>query len=208
MNIGKPSLDQSGRKLFAMHIDIELPEELLEAEKHFPRCNSDVALMSTLIELTDASIEWGYGGPFAAAVVRCDNLQPVALGINLVLGQQLSTLHAEMVAIMSAQRRLQTFDLGQCETPLALYTSCEPCTMCLGASHWSGVVKVVSGARDADAAAAGFDEGPKPADWADALRERGIDVIEDVCRHEAAAVLQRYQAIGGVAYNSLRNDLK
>ncbi len=191
-----------------MYINIELPKELLVYETHFPSCSDDVELMSALIELTHASIEWGYGGPFAAAVVRCDNLQPVALGINLVLGQQLSTLHAEMVAIMSAQRRLKTFDLGQCATPLALYTSCEPCTMCLGACHWSGVVKVVSGARDADAATAGFDEGPKPAHWAAALRERGIEVEEDVCRQKAAAVLKRYQRIGGLAYNSLRNDLK
>lgn len=189
-------------------INFELPPELIAAEQAFGKVGDDEGVMRALVALSEASLDWHYGGPFTAALVRRDSRQLVALGINLVLGQQLSTLHAEMVAIMSAQRRLGTFDLGQCGEPLALYTSCEPCTMCLGASHWSGVAKVVSGARDSDAAAAGFDEGPKPDNWAQALRERHIEVVEDVCRREAAAVLKRYQAIGGEAYNSLRNDLK
>lgn len=186
---------------------IDLPDKLVAAEHTFARCKSDEELMQALINITDASIGWGYGGPFAAAIVRSDTLELVSLGINLVLHQQLSTLHAEMVAIMSAQRRLGSFDLAQCGSPLALYTSCEPCTMCLGASHWSGVSKVVAGARDCDAAAAGFDEGPKPDNWAQALSERGITVVKDVCRDSAAQVLLKYQAMGGDAYNSLRNDI-
>ncbi|HSG60926.1 MAG TPA: nucleoside deaminase [Pseudomonadales bacterium] len=188
-------------------ISIDLPTELIQAEQRFPHCANDEALMQALIKVSENAIGWGYGGPFAAAVVRIDTQELISLGINLVLDQKLSTLHAEMVAIMIAQRRLGHFDLAQCGGPFALFTSCEPCTMCLGASHWSGVSKVISGARDCDAAAAGFDEGPKPHDWAQALRERGIDVREDVCRAQAAKVLKTYQAVGGDAYNSLRNDM-
>ena len=196
-------------KFLSKHdITIALPPELYEAEVDFPRCDSDTSVMQSLVELTEQSLAWNYGGPFSAAIIRQDTFELIALGINLVLGQQLSTLHAEMVAIMSAQRRLGSFDLSQYGAPLALYTSCEPCTMCLGASHWSGVSKVVSGARDCDAAAADFDEGPKPDDWAEALRQRHITVVKDVCRESAATVLMQYKQRGGAAYNSLRNDLK
>lgn len=78
--------------------------------------------------------------------------------------------------------------------------------MCLGASHWSGVRRVVCGAADSDAAAAGFDEGPKPDDWVAALRQRGIEVVEGLLRHEAAAVLAEYKLRGGEIYNSLNNQ--
>ena len=70
---------------------------------------------------------------------------------------------------------------------------------------WSGVRKLVTGARDEDARSIGFDEGPKVADWQDALRSRGIEVVVDVMREEAAAVLDMYAVSGAVIYNG-RND--
>jgi tRNA(Arg) A34 adenosine deaminase TadA len=72
--------------------------------------------------------------------------------------------------------------------------------MCAGAIPWSGVVRVVTGALDADVRAIGFDEGAKPEAWAEALRERGIEVTEGVQREAAVAVLKGYAALGGTIY--------
>ena len=71
----------------------------------------------------------------------------------------------------------------------------------LGATLWSGVTRLVCGARAEDAEAIGFDEGPKLPDWAAQLEARGIEVIRDVERGYAAAVLQEYAAGGGPVYN-------
>jgi len=73
--------------------------------------------------------------------------------------------------------------------------------MCLGAVPWSGVRRVLCGARARDAEAIGMDEGPKPAGWAAALGRRGIEVRRDVLRAEARAVLQLYRDRGGPVYN-------
>ena len=74
--------------------------------------------------------------------------------------------------------------------------------MCLGAIPWSGVRRVVCGARGEDACAIGFDEGAKPADWVAELTGRGIEVTRDVLRSEARAVLNHYHTTGGLIYNS------
>jgi len=104
------------------------------------------------------------------------------------------------VAKGSTTRRL--FDLGAPGlSEHELVTSCEPCAMCYGAIPWSGVRRVVCGARGTDAEAIGFDEGPKPKKWASALEARSISVIQDVCREEAVAVLQEYKKRGGIIYN-------
>ena len=75
--------------------------------------------------------------------------------------------------------------------------------MCLGAVPWSGVRRLVCGAREEDAAAVGFDEGEKPAAWVAALERRGIAVVRDVCRRDAADVLKAYRAAGSPIYNGL-----
>jgi tRNA(Arg) A34 adenosine deaminase TadA len=77
---------------------------------------------------------------------------------------------------------------------------------CFGATTWSGVRRLVCGARDEDARAIGFDEGPKLPDWVGALEERGISVVRDTCRDEAAAVLRDYAESGGLIYNARRGD--
>jgi tRNA(Arg) A34 adenosine deaminase TadA len=74
--------------------------------------------------------------------------------------------------------------------------------MCFGASPWSGVRRLVCGARDEDARAIGFDEGPKLADWITALNDRGIAVLRDVLRDEAVGVLKDYIEAGGIIYNA------
>jgi tRNA(Arg) A34 adenosine deaminase TadA len=73
--------------------------------------------------------------------------------------------------------------------------------MCFGALLWSGVRRLVCGAREEDVRGIGFDEGPKPADWPAEMQRRGITVVRDVCRDEAVGVLRRYVTAGGPIYN-------
>lgn len=143
------------------------------------------------------------GGPFAAAVFESESGKLVSLGVNLVTSHGLSILHAEMVAITVAQKKLDTYDLGGKDLPSHdLFTSTEPCAMCFGAIPWSGVRRVVTSAEDGDARKIGFDEGPKPPDWAASLRQRGIAVISGVERRQGADVLDFYLASHGHIYNS------
>ncbi|WP_457676540.1 nucleoside deaminase [Thiolapillus sp.] len=171
-----------------------------------PDCRDDKARMAFVIGAAARNVREGTGGPFAAAIYEIASGRLVSLGVNLVVPQGLSMLHAEMVAFSLAQRRLGTYDLGGPGLPAhELVTSTEPCAMCLGATCWSGVSRVVAAAGDADARAAGFDEGPKPDDWVAALEERGIQVRAGVLREKAVAVLREYRSRGGVIYNAGRH---
>ena len=159
--------------------------------------------MRLAIELSRLNAERGTGGPFGAAIFESETGRLLAPGVNLVTTANLSTAHAEMVAIMVAQQAVGSFDLGEEGLPAyELVASTEPCAMCFGATPWSGVRSLVCGGRDEDARGIGFDEGPKMSDWPSALRERGISVERDVLREEAAAVLRGYAESGGVIYNS------
>lgn len=145
------------------------------------------------------------GGPFAAAVFERETGRLVAAGANRVLASRSSLAHAEMVALALAQQRLASHDLGAPELPVhELVSSVEPCLMCLGGVLWSGVRALVCGARDEDARAVGFDEGPKPGDWIAQFEQRGIAVERDLLRAEAIAVLRDYAAAGGCIYNPSR----
>ncbi|MCB1886030.1 MAG: nucleoside deaminase [Rhodocyclaceae bacterium] len=162
----------------------------------------DAARMAFVIEAARRNVAEGTGGPFAAAVFEAGSGRLVAFGVNRVVAEQVSMLHAEMLALALAQRALGRADLGAAGAPaLQLVTSVEPCAMCLGAVLWSGVGQVLSGATDADARAIGFDEGPKPPDWTATLAERGIRVRAGVLRREARAVLEAYARGGGPIYN-------
>lgn len=181
----------------------DLPDWLdVHAASYVATTDAD-ARMAFVIEAARRNVLEGTGGPFAAAVFEQTGGALVALGVNLVTTQRLSMLHAEMVALSHAQRRLDTYDLGAAGLPRhELVTSTEPCAMCLGAIGWAGVSRVISGATDSDARAVGFDEGPKPPDWAQALEHRGIAVRQGVGRSAARAVLDEYRALGGHIYNS------
>ncbi len=160
--------------------------------------------MEFVISLARTNIERRTGGPFGAAIFDADgNL--VSAGVNLVETANNSILHAEIIAIALAQKAAGRYDLSDGgRLAYELVASTEPCAMCFGAVPWSGVSRLVCGARDADARAIGFDEGPKMADWESALVLRGITVVRDVLRKEAVAVLQEYLALGGVIYNAGR----
>ena len=158
--------------------------------------------MRFVVSLARQNIRHQTGGPFGAAVFD-DAGRLIAPGVNLVVSLNCSLLHAEVVALALAQKVLGRYDLSDGgKLQYELVTAVEPCAMCFGAVPWSGVQRLVCGARDEDARAIGFDEGPKMADWVKALNERGITVVRDLLRGEARAVLQEYLAAGGAIYNS------
>lgn len=159
--------------------------------------------MRLAIELSRMNVDHGTGGPFGAGIFDLSTNRLVAPGVNLVATTNLSAAHAEMVAIMISQQIVGHFDLGGEGLPAyELVASTEPCAMCFGAIPWSGVRRLVCGAREEDARSIGFDEGSKVPDWVASLGQRGITVARDVCRGEAAAVLRGYADNGGVIYNA------
>ncbi|MGE5297121.1 MAG: nucleoside deaminase [Solirubrobacterales bacterium] len=165
--------------------------------------DSPEARMRLAIELANQNIEHGTGGPFGAAIFEAGSWQLVGVGVNLVETSNCSILHAEMVAIAVAQKAVGSYDLaGGGRAFHELATSVEPCAMCLGAIPWSGVRRVLCGARGEDACEIGFDEGAKPADWVGELNKRGIEVARDILRNQARAVLRRYAENGGTIYNA------
>jgi tRNA(Arg) A34 adenosine deaminase TadA len=188
-------------------VTLELPawvEELDLRDREYPTLEDRMGLV---VELARQNVERGTGGPFGAAIFEGGTGRLLAPGMNLVVPSGCSVAHAEMVAIMVAQQAVGDFDLGAEGRPdYDLFASTEPCAMCFGATPWSGVRRLVCGARDEDARAVGFDEGAKLPDWAAALEERGIAVVRDVCREEAAAVLRDYAESGGQIYNARQGD--
>jgi tRNA(Arg) A34 adenosine deaminase TadA len=183
-------------------ITFTLPEWLAEYEECWKPSVLAEERMRFVIGASERNVREGTGGPFAAAVFVHESGDLVALGVNLVVSRQSSVLHAEMVALMLAQQRLRTFDLGVAGMPSHdLVTSCEPCAMCMGAIPWSGVRYLVVGAAGGDAGSIGFDEGAKPENWCRELESRGIRVQTGVCRKEACEVLKLYRQTGGCIYN-------
>jgi guanine deaminase len=110
------------------------------------------AFMQEAIDRAVENVRTGRGGPFAAVVVKKGRI--IAAGANCVTSTNDPTAHAEVIAIREACRLLGAFQLEGCE----IYTSCEPCPMCLGAIYWARPERVFFGATAADAAAAGFDD--------------------------------------------------
>jgi tRNA(Arg) A34 adenosine deaminase TadA len=154
------------------------------------------------IDLARRNVAADTGGPFGAAVFEIQSGRLVAAGVNLVVPTNNAVAHAEIVAIALAGQAVGSFDLGAEGLPgMVLACSCEPCAMCFGAVPWSGVRRLLTGARDSDARAIGFDEGPKMSDWRAQLEARGIEVIVDVERSAGAKVLADYGAAGGLVYN-------
>lgn len=180
-----------------------LPEWFSEILKDRSFIDNVEDRMSFVIEAARRNIVEKTGGPFAAAIFESETGKLISLGVNLVTTQGSSVLHAEMVAIIVAQKKIGTYDLGgEGIAKHELVTSVEPCAMCFGAIPWSGVRRVITAARDSDARSIGFDEGPKVLDWRKALSDRQIEVIVDVRRDEGRQVLIEYLQGGGVIYNS------
>lgn len=179
--------------------EFELPDFAAEVVAAFPPVFSDAASrMDLVIRLAEANIARG-GGPFGAAVFDLDSGRLVAPGVNRVVDANCSVLHAEMVALLLAQQQLSTYDLTRAGR-MVLATSAEPCCQCFGALPWAGLARLEYGATREDVEAIGFDEGPKPADWWEALAARGIEVAGPLSRDAARAVLTRYADAGRPIY--------
>jgi guanine deaminase len=133
------------------------------------------------IRLSSEKMEAGEGGPFGAVVVR--NGEIIGRGWNQVTTTNDPTAHAEIVAIRDACRRLGTFSLAGCE----IYSSCEPCPMCLAAIYWARLDCIYYAATCGDATAAGFDDTPFYEQLALPPEQRSIR-MEQGLREEACRV--------------------
>jgi tRNA(Arg) A34 adenosine deaminase TadA len=148
------------------------------------------------IALSAQNVTAGSGGPFGAAVFD-DQGRLISIGVNRVVPQACSAAHAEMMAYMTAQQRLQRYRLNEGGGRYILATSAQPCCQCYGATVWAGIDELLIGARSTDVEAlTEFDEGPLPADWAGELERRGIAVRTDILRERACEVLRRYSESG------------
>lgn len=141
----------------------------------------DVRFMMEAIRLSAENVDKMDGGPFGAVVVK--NGKIVGRSHNMVLKNNDATAHGEVSAIRDAGKNLKTYDLSGCD----LYTSCEPCPMCLMAATWANIANIYYAADRKDAAAAGFRD-----EWMyDKLKKSvktGIQIKE--CQTEAAKVMK------------------
>jgi tRNA(Arg) A34 adenosine deaminase TadA len=182
--------------MVASRAEIVLPEWL--ARWPLPSAPvSDEAAMLLAVQLSRENVARRGGGPFGA-VIRIDASGEIAaVGVNLAPTTGNPVLHAEVTALQLAK-------LGeQLEGQLiraTLFTSCEPCIMCLGASHWAGVHRIVCAAHREDAEAVGFNEGEGCDPLRAGMAARGVRYERGLLRAEAAAVLRDYASGGGKIY--------
>ncbi|HZQ46243.1 MAG TPA: nucleoside deaminase [Verrucomicrobiae bacterium] len=144
------------------------------------------AFMMKAIRISIQMMRRGKGGPFGAVVVR--NGKIVGRGWNQVTSANDPTAHAEVVAIRDACRRLKTFQLHDCD----LYTSCEPCPMCLSAMYWARLKKVYYANTRKDAAGIGFDDDFIYTEVSQPISQRKL-VMRQLMRKEALAAFIEWE---------------
>ena len=142
--------------------------------------------MSRAIELSIENVRSGKGGPFAAVIVKDGRI--VAEGTNCVTSTNDPTAHAEIVAIRAACKALGHFELAGCE----IYTSCEPCPMCLGAIYWARPAKLYFANTAEDAAKIGFDDSLIYSEIKQPASKRRIPTIP-LMREEALAAFHAWE---------------
>jgi tRNA(Arg) A34 adenosine deaminase TadA len=138
------------------------------------------------IKLSLENVQTGKGGPFAALIVK-DNII-IASGTNLVTSLNDPTAHAEIIAIREACKILGTFQLRGCE----MYSSCEPCPMCLGAIYWARLAKIFIASIMQDAADVGFDDAFIYSEFSKQISERKIPMVL-MPQNEALAVFKEWK---------------
>ncbi len=126
--------------------------------------------MQQAIALATENVRSGKGGPFGAVIVR--DGQVIATGVNMVTAIHDPTAHAEVTAIRNACQALNTFQLDGCD----IYTSCEPCPMCLAAIYWSRCRAIFYGNTAEDAAQVGFDDAFLYEEMKKPLTERSLPI--------------------------------
>jgi tRNA(Arg) A34 adenosine deaminase TadA len=159
--------------------------------------------MALANRLADQNWRAGNGGPFAAIVVDAASGELVSVGVNVVLATDLSSLHAEVMALSLAQRRLGRWDLGADGADLELVVNWRPCVMCYGATMWSGVRSLLIAGEGSEVdELTGFDEGPMPDDWIGEFERRGIRVSVGIGHDDAIEVFRAFGASDAVVYNA------
>ena len=143
--------------------------------------------MREAIRLSRLKMQTGQGGPFGAVVVRRGQI--IARGWNRVTSANDPTAHAEVMAIRAACRKLKTFHLADCE----LYTSCEPCPMCLAAIYWARLKKVFYANSRRDAAKIHFDDELIYREVARPVSQRRI-AMKQLLRNEAGEVFAEWKS--------------
>jgi tRNA(Arg) A34 adenosine deaminase TadA len=172
---------------------------MIDFDRPYP---DDDARVRLAITLARENVVRETGGPFGAAVFEAGTGRLVAVGTNGVIRLNNSSAHAEVVALMMAQARLGSFTLQHDGSPRhELFSSCEPCAMCLGATLWSGVTRLVFAATREDAERLAFDEGPVFPESHRYLMERGVAIERGPLRDEANEVFALYLRRGGPIYN-------
>jgi tRNA(Arg) A34 adenosine deaminase TadA len=170
---------------------IRLPDWL--AEMALPATPaSDEACMRFAITAASENVKRGTGGPFGAVIRNDETGEVVGVGVNVVLASGNAVLHAETVAISLAGPRVWH--------GATLFTSCEPCIMCLGASHWARLARIVSAALKEDAEAAGFSEGAGTEQLRAEMEARGVTFRSGFMREDGVAVLRDYNIRGLPVY--------
>jgi guanine deaminase len=142
--------------------------------------------MREAIKLSRENIQQGKGGPFATVIVKDGTI--IARGTNLVTSTNDPTAHAEIVAIREACRVLGSFQLDGCD----IYTSCEPCPMCLGAICWARPKAIYFANTRDDAAVIGFDDRTIYDEFTRPHSDRKIPMIQ-VLRDEALVAFREWQ---------------
>jgi tRNA(Arg) A34 adenosine deaminase TadA len=143
--------------------------------------------MARAIELSLENVRSARGGPFAAVVVRGDEV--IATGTNLVTDSLDPTAHAEVVAIRAACQNIRAFQLADCE----LFTTCEPCPMCMGAIYWARLGRVYYANTRDDAARIGFDDSLIYDQLALPPAARKIEMVP-LMREQALAAFREWEA--------------
>lgn len=146
--------------------------------------------MREAIRLSREGMVSGRGGPFGAVIVQGGEI--VARGNNQVTSALDPTAHAEVVAIRAAAQALGNFSLAGCD----IYTSCEPCPMCLAAIYWARLDRVFFANDRVDAAAAGFDDDHIYREFAVPPDQRAVPITAFL-REEALPVFHEWNALGG-----------
>jgi tRNA(Arg) A34 adenosine deaminase TadA len=154
---------------------------------HLCQMTREEKFMQEAIALSKKGIDNAEGGPFGCVIVKGDEI--VGRGNNKVTSTNDPTAHAEVVAIRDACGNLNTFQLNDCE----VYTSCEPCPMCLGAIYWARPKAIYFANNRLDAAAAGFDDSVIYEEMSAGLEERKIPIIS-LGRNEAIKVFEEWKA--------------
>jgi guanine deaminase len=142
--------------------------------------------MREAIRLSIENVQSGRGGPFAAVIVKDGKI--IARGTNLVSSANDPTAHAEIAAIREACRILNSYQLGGCE----IFTSCEPCPMCLGAIYWARPERIFYGNTKQDAAEINFDDSFIYEELTKKMTDRSIPMVQ-VLHDEALAAFKAWK---------------